>query len=90
MNIKEKIQAKFRKNEEEPKMKLNWSLRKKLIVGAGVLGTAALGIIAYGKSKQETEVEYSENDQDEEYDDDDESEDDDQDAGEETEVDKEV
>lgn len=90
MNIKEKIQAKFRKNEEEPKMKLNWSLRKKLLVGAGVLGTAALGIIAYGKSKQETDVEYNNEDQDEEYDDDYESEDDDQDAGEEVETEKEI
>lgn len=90
MKITEKIQAKFRKNEEEPKMKLNWSLRKKLLVGAAALGTAAIGIIAYGKSKQEDAVEYSEDDQDEEDDDDYESEDDDQDAGEETETETEV
>lgn len=70
-NLKDEFKAKFKKTEkkeEEPKMK-GWSLKKKVIVGLGVLGTAAIGAIAYGKSKQEP-VNYVGNDEDEDDSDD--------------------
>lgn len=70
-NLKDEFKAKFKKTEkkeEEPKMK-GWSLKKKVIVGLGVLGTAAIGAIAYSKSKQEP-VNYVGNDEDEDDSDD--------------------
>ena len=76
-NLKDEFKAKFKKTEkkeEEPKMK-GWSLKKKVIVGLGVLGTAAIGAIAYGKSKQEDPVNYVGNDEDEDDSDDYESDD---------------
>ena len=75
-NLKDEFKAKFKKTEkeEEPKMK-SWSLKKKVIVGLGVLGTAAIGAIAYGKSKQEDPVNYVGDDEDEDDSDDYESDD---------------
>ena len=52
-------------NEEEMKMK--WSLKKKLLVGAAAGVAGVVSIIAYGKSKQDNSVEC---DMDEEDDDD--------------------
>ena len=52
-------------NEEEKKMK--WSLKKKLLVGAAGVAGAVVGIIYYGKGKQDNSVEC---DMDEEEDDD--------------------
>ena len=51
-------------NEEEMKMK--WSLKKKLLVGAAAGVAGVVSIIAYGKSKQSDSVEC---DMDEEDDD---------------------
>ena len=45
----------------------NWSLKKKLTVGIAAIGTALLGVFAYGKYNQELETE--ENfDEDEDFD----------------------
>lgn len=68
MNFKAKVKGLVDKNKEENKMK-NWSLKKKVVVGLGVLGTAALGVIAYGRSKEEEVVNYN-SDRDEDYEDD--------------------
>jgi len=42
--------------ETKEETKMNWSLKKKVLVGLGVLGTAALGVFAYGKLNPEEEV----------------------------------
>lgn len=39
-------------NKEESKVKIKWSLKKKLLVGAGVVATAVVGVLAYGSSKK--------------------------------------
>ena len=77
-NIKETTTEVGSKIKGGLKMK-NWSLKKKLLVGAGVLVTGALGVLAYGKSKQENTVEYNGNDENEDYEDED-YEDEDQDG----------
>ena len=53
--------------KEEGKMK-SWTLKKKIIVGLGVLGTAALGALAYGQLKPEEEVHYNDSNEDDESD----------------------
>ena len=40
----------FKNEKEETEMKVKWSLKKKLIIAGGVVGTAVLGVFAYGKS----------------------------------------
>ena len=48
----------------------NWTWKKKLLVGAGVLGTAVVGALAYGKTRKEEDVTYqgdSEDEDDYEY-----------------------
>lgn len=72
MNVKEKFNGIFKKNEEEKLMK-NWSLKKKVLVGLGVVGTGIVGAIAYGKSKQEDQIELEQEFEDDEFDYDDES-----------------
>jgi hypothetical protein len=75
MKFVEKIQTKLAKTKEERKMK-NWSLKKKVLVGMGVLGAAAVGVVAYGRSKQEDEVTYEGDEfEDEDYEDYDDEED---------------
>ena len=54
-------------NENEEEMKMKWSLKKKLLVGAAAGVAGVVSIIAYGKSKQSDSVEC---DMDEEDDDD--------------------
>ncbi len=62
--IKKIFRNLFNKNEEDDvKVKEKWSLKKKLLLGGGVLGGIILGIFAYGKN-----TEY-ENDEDEEFED---------------------
>ena len=51
--IKEIFRIIFNKNEEDCKMKEKWSLKKKLLIGAGVLGGLVLGVFAYGKNNEE-------------------------------------
>lgn len=52
--VKEIIRIIFGKNnEEDVKMKVKWSLKKKILVGLGILGTGALGIFAYGRKNAE-------------------------------------
>lgn len=75
MKVTEKVKGLVKKTKEDNKMK-NWSLKKKVIVGMGVLGTAALGVIAYGRSKQDETVNYDPSSDDEDYDYEEESEDD--------------
>lgn len=57
----------FGKNEEDGKMKQKWSLKKKLLLGGGILGGLIVSIFAYGKSIEE---EYEEDDylEDEDFD----------------------
>lgn len=52
-----KIKMFFRNlfKKEEDKVKVKWSLKKKLLVGGGVLLTSILGVFAYGR-KQEMEL----------------------------------
>ena len=50
---------KLEETKEESKMKnvfKGWSLKKKVLVGAGVLATAVVGVFAYGQMKPEDEV----------------------------------
>jgi hypothetical protein len=54
--IKEIFKIIFRKNEEDGKMKAKWSLKKKLLIGGGLVSGAILGIFAYGR-KHEEEIE---------------------------------
>lgn len=72
MKITRKIKQQVEESKEEMKMK-NWSLKKKILVGMGVLGTAVVGAIAYGMSRSEDEVDYqddeSEDDESDVYDD---------------------
>ena len=46
----------------------NWSLKKKILVGAGVVGTAILGVFAYCQCTQTDEVEYDGSDLEDEED----------------------
>ena len=69
--IKENIRIIFRKNEEDVKVKVKWSLKKKLLVGLGILGTGALGIFAYGKkSAEDVEHDSDFEDENEDFDED--------------------
>lgn len=65
--LKEIFRIIFRKNEEDVKVKTNWSLKKKLLLGGGIVSGLILGIFAYGKNHGE---EYEEDDyfEDEDYD----------------------
>ena len=54
-------------NENEEEMKMKWSLKKKLLVGAAAGIAGVVSVIAYGKSKPSNSVEC---DMDEEDDDD--------------------
>lgn len=61
-----KIKEIFRKNtEEDVKMNVKWSLKKKLLVAGGLVGSVVLGIFAYGKTNGE-EPENEESFEDEE------------------------
>ena len=40
----------FKNEKEETEVKVKWSLKKKLLIAGGVVGTAVLGVFAYGKS----------------------------------------
>ena len=53
--------------KEEKKMTLlkGWSLKKKLLVGAGVVATVVGGVFAYGQLKPEDEVELEDREADE-------------------------
>lgn len=53
----EKIKELFRitfKNGEAVKVKTGWSLKKKLLLGGGIVSGLILGIFAYGKNHEET------------------------------------
>lgn len=45
----------------------NWSLKKKLAIGVAAIGASILGIFAYGKMNQETQLE-DDFDEDEDFD----------------------
>ena len=52
--LKEILRIIFRKNEkEEGQMKTKMSLKKKLLVGGGLLGGLVLGIFAFGRKSEE-------------------------------------
>ena len=51
--------------KEETTMKVNWSLKKKILVGLGVIGTGVLGVLAYGKCTESNEVQVENEDEDE-------------------------
>lgn len=60
--LKEILNIIFRKDES--KMKEKWSLKKKLLLAAGGIGAALVGLFAYGKM-QDTDVE--QDDSEDEY-----------------------
>lgn len=66
----------FKKNEEnnEEEVKMGWSLKKKVLVGLGVVGAGVVGVIAYGMGNKEIEVNCEEQESEDEgyYDDEDE------------------
>jgi hypothetical protein len=68
---------KIEKTEEEKKM-TKVSLRKKIFIGMGLAGAAALGVIALGMGKKENQTEEgsTDEDDDEDYDDYDDEDDD--------------
>lgn len=49
----------------------SWSLKKKILVGMGAIGAAALGAIAYGRYVKDEEVEYNGSEDDDEDEDED-------------------
>ena len=52
--LKEILRIIFRKNEkEEGQMKTKMSLKKKLLLGGGLLGGLVLGIFAFGRKSEE-------------------------------------
>ena len=55
--------------KEEKKMK-NWTLRKKILVGVGVLAAGVVGVVTYGRSKQEDHFD-GDSYEDDDYEDDD-------------------
>lgn len=55
------VEETVEKTEEEMKMN-KWSLKKKVLLGVGVLATAAVGVFAYGQLKPEEEFDYTEQD----------------------------
>ena len=63
---KNKEEVNENREEVEEEMKMKWSLKKKLLVGAAAGVAGVVSIIAYGKSKQSDSVEC---DMDEEDDD---------------------
>lgn len=66
------IQLKNTNNEEDVKMK-TWSLKKKLLVGGGLISGIVVGILAYGKNHgEESQTDGYFEDEDEDYDDSDE------------------
>ena len=46
------INLEVEEKKEEKKMK-NWSLKKKVLIGMGVLAAGVVGVVTYGRSKQE-------------------------------------
>lgn len=50
MKVKEIFRIK--NNEEDDNMKVKWSLKKKLLVGGGLIGGLVLGVLAYGKNNE--------------------------------------
>lgn len=66
--LKEIIKIIFEKKEEDVKVKVKWSLKKKVLVGLGILGTSILGIFAYGKKHAEDyENDYETGDYEDDY-----------------------
>ena len=55
-------------NENEEEMKMKWSLKKKLLVGAAAGVAGVVSIIAYGKSKQSDSVECNNGFDEDDYD----------------------
>lgn len=55
--LKEILRIIFRKNEkEEGQMKTKMSLKKKLLLGGGLLGGLVLGIFALGRNSEEEDI----------------------------------
>lgn len=53
MGKTKEVTEKIEKIKEENNVYKNWSLKKKILVGLGVLGAAAVGVVAYSKSTEE-------------------------------------